>query len=526
MAGKNLFNSVQLQDTKSNVFDLSYEHKLSGNMGDLIPVCVMETIPGDKFHISTETLVRLAPMISPVMHRIGCTIDYFFVPNRILWDGWEDFITPTDLSGAPMAPYFDIYHSTTTNINTWTPLCDYMGIPEPPAAADPAPYERVNALPFAAYQKIWWEYYRDQNLQFWPGTAADDMPPLVDGDNNASNLGYLILKNRAWQHDYFTSALPFAQAGADVQIPLADIELKDDWAQGNPFPTFQTGAGVDGGSGQLNQVAGAGGNINSSGSPSGPLAYNPQGTLGIGQTSINDLRRANKLQEWLERLALGGKRYKETIKAFFNVDTGDARLQRPELIFRQKSPIVIGEVLNTTGTTDAPQGEMAGHGMAYANGQRGSYFCKEHGYIIGLLNVQPDTAYQQGIPKHFSKYQDALQYAFPQFAHIGEQEIQNRELYAYQSQAIGDATFGYIPRYAEYKFNNNMVSGDFRDNLDYWHMGRKFTSLPTLNETFISAEPTHRIFAVDDPDVHKLYIQHYNNVKAVRKLPVYGTGRL
>lgn len=516
--GKNLFNSVQLQDTKSNVFDLSHDVKLSCNMGQLVPVMCTEAVPGDKFHISSETLVRLAPMIAPIMHRIKARIDYFFVPNRILWPGWEKFITPTDTGGAPEFPYFDINNSSVTG-NKWTTLCDYLGIPEPPLDG---PAEVVSALPFAAYGRIWWEYYRDQNTTDWLG--LDEIPDLLDGDNTDDNAAFLLQKGVCWEHDYFTSALPFAQAGTSVNIPLADVELKDNWLDpGVTEPRFVKSDGTNPPDNFLSQ---SGDNVFTAGDTN-PLAYDPSGTLGLGQTSINDLRRASKLQEWLERLALGGRRYKETIKAFFNVDTGDARLQRPEMIFRQTSPIVIGEVLNTTGTEDAPQGEMAGHGMGIMSGQNGSYFCREHGYIMGLLSIVPDTAYQQGIPKHFLKTKDALQYYFPQFANIGEQEIQNRELYAYQSAAVGDGTFGYIPRYAEYKFENNRVAGEFRGSLDYWHMGRKFTSLPVLNETFQSAiNATHRIFAVTDPDTDKLYVQHYNKIKAVRKMPKYGTGRL
>jgi hypothetical protein len=177
-------------------------------------------------------------------------------------------------------------------------------------------------------------------------------------------------------------------------------------------------------------------------------------------------------------------------------------------------------VLNTTGTTEAPQGTQAGHAISVTSGQYGSYYCEEHGYIMGLMSILPKTAYQQGIPKHFLKT-DRLDYYWPSFAHLGEQEIQNRELYANSATPTG--TFGYIPRYAEYKFMPSRVAGDFQDTLDFWHMGRIFATEPTLSQAFIEADPTTRIFAVEDPEEDNLYCHVLNKINASRRMPIFGT---
>jgi hypothetical protein len=231
------------------------------------------------------------------------------------------------------------------------------------------------------------------------------------------------------------------------------------------------------------------------------------------------------LQEFLEKNARGGTRYIENILVHFGVRSSDKRLQRPEYITGTKSPVVISEVLNTTGETGGlPQGNMAGHGVSVGSGTVGYYKCEEHGFIIGIMSVMPKTAYQQGIPRQYLKF-DSLDYYWPSFAHIGEQEVMNQELYAYTSTK--EDTFGYLPRYAEYRFTPNRVAGDFRNSLEYWHLGRVFGSQPALNQTFIECDPTdvERIFAVQAGD-DNLYCHVLNKVKAIRPIPVYGTPML
>jgi len=497
---KNIFNSIQLKKPKKNFFDLTHDVKLSTNMGQLTPILTLEVVPGDKIDIGCESIIRFAPMTAPVMHRMDVTMHYFFVPNRILWDNWEKFITnngPTGTGPEIVAPTFQ-YSTGASNI--WGKFVDYMGVPPNTSGAG---FTNINALPFAAYQCIYNEYYRDQNL-----IAPVDYK-LTDGDNSPNRGELLQIRNRAWEHDYFTASLPFAQKGAAVDIPLGAVN-----GDANIYSNIGTTT-LTGSSGDPTVLGDTNVGLTDLWAQTDGLQVEP--------TTINDLRRAYRLQEWLEKNARGGTRYIESILSHFGVKSSDARLQRPEYITGVKTPVVISEVLNTSGAEgELPQGNMAGHGIAVSSGKSGSYYAEEHGYIIGIMSVMPKTAYQQGIPRTFLKL-DPLDYYWPSFANIGEQEVQVQELYAYTANS--ENTFGYVPRYAEYKYMPSRVAGDFRTSLDYWHLGRIFGSEPTLSQEFIECTPedTERIFAVTDPEAQKLYCHVLNKIKAVRPMPKYGT---
>lgn len=502
---RNIFNSVQMSKVPRNTFDHGHDNKLSLNMGKLVPIYCAEALPGDTFNINTSAMLRLAPMLAPIMHKVNVFTHFYFIPNRILWNGWEKFIA-AGLSDAerPALPSVDGVPIQKGS------LADYMGLPIT------GNLDKFSALPFAAYQAIYNEYYRDQNL------IPEVDYTLQDGAISAAKWNELqILRTRAWQHDYFTASLPFAQKGDPVTLPIGNFQ---DVPVNINRPIGVT-TGLQG-TGSINPLI----NQEPANNPDilNDFIYAKTSSLNADATTINDLRTAIRLQEWFERNARGGTRYTESLYAHFGVRSRDSRLQRPEYIGGTMNPMVISEVLQTapgTETTPTAQGNMSGHGISVGSGKVGKKFCDEHGYVIGIMSIMPVTAYQQGIPKHFSKF-DPFDFAFPNLAHLGEQEVKNRELFYSSSDGLNDATFGYVPRYAEYKYHDSRVAGDFRDNLSFWHMGRIFENRPNLNQAFIEANPTNRIFAVVDDSVDKVYAHVFNNIRITRALPVYGTPRL
>lgn len=500
---KNIFNSVQVNAPDKNVFDLTHDVKMSGRIGELMPCLVMECLPGDKFNIAADTLVRLQPMIAPVMHRMDVFIHYWFVPNRLIWPGWEDFITNIPTGGLP---YFNITTAVDSNQERFL---DYMGIPPIANAVTPTP-TRIQAIPFGAYQCIYHEWYRDENL-------VPEFPfQVADGLNTYSD--YFTMRQRAYEHDYFTSALPFAQKGTAVDMPMGNIVAIDTLDFTTQIPHFRdtTGATPSGG---VNQSAGQ---IDVGTIGINKTLYDPDGTLVVEPTLINDLRLAFRLQEWLEINARAGNRYAETLLGHFGVRSADSRLQRPEYITGVKSPVIISEVLNTAGDGTVPQGNMAGHGYSVGNGYVGDYFCQEHGYIIGIVSCLPKTGYMQGIPRHYLR-EENTDFVWPKFAHLGEQAILKKELMAFEPDQ--DDVFGYVPRYAEMRYMPNRVAGDFRSTLDFWHMVRILDPSVVLNQEFIecNAADVSRVFAVEDPDEDQLLMEILHKIKVIRALPYFGT---
>lgn len=517
-----IFNNILVNRQRTNAFDLSHEKKLTMSMGRLVPIMCQEVLPGDKFKASSEIFIRLQPLLSPVMHRVNVYTHYFFVPNRLIWDSWEEFITGGEDGLSQLTPpQIRINSGNYTNFGVGS-LADYLGVPA--FESDPTNNIDINALPFRAYAKIYNDYYRDQNLQEEIDLAED------------SEIAEL--RFRAWEKDYFTSALPWAQKGGEVTLPLggtAPIQLRDDITQ---FTTnILNPDGTAAGDELLNLYS------HDADTGGATLHIAPDGTTSTAEkraidnsyileadlttataTTINDLRRAARLQEWLERNARAGSRYIEQIFSHFGVKSSDARLQRPEYLGGAKKPVVISEVLSSVALEGQPQGTMTGHGVSVGKSNRFKRRFEEHGFIIGIMSVVPRTAYQQGLNKMFFR-NDKLNYYWPEFAQLGEQAVQNKELYFDPvDPAAGEETFGYQSRYAEYKYNQSTVHGEMRTTYDFWHMGRIFGAAPSLNSTFIEALPTERIFAVQQQDT--LIVQIFNSVQAQRPIPYFNTPTL
>lgn len=502
-----IFHQVKGANVQKSAFDLSHERKLSLGMGYLVPVLCMEVLPGDKITIDSQHLIRFMPLVAPLMHRINAYIHFFYIPNRILWEDWEDFITGDLETTVPLETL------NGKNISQ-DGLADHMGIP---LGNYSNTTEEVNLLPFRAYYAIWNEYYRDENIH-----SAVDIETI---DGTTLPILTQSLKKRAWGKDYFTSCLPWTQKGTAVSVE-ADIDYKDIAVlrdSFNPTGTLSTEdlqlvtAGVGTGTGYME----------------GKTTGHEFGVEGLESINIdiNELRTATRLQRWLERNARAGSRYVEHLLAHWGIKSSDARLDRPEYIGGGKAPIVISEVVNNTGFTSGeeyalPQGNLAGHGISVGTTNKAYKFCEEHGYIMAIMSVIPDTAYYQGLHKMFSRHTN-LDFYYPEFAQLGEQAVLTKELY-FQDTATGanDTEFGYQSRWAEYKYMSSQVAGSFRKetNMLQYHLARTFSSTPTLSNSFLNCTPDTRIFAVETEQ--SLYCQIYHRIKAIRPMPFFNDPKL
>lgn len=504
--------------THSNL-DLSHQVLQTLNQGWLVPNLVMDVVPDDSVNINTEMLVRLSPMIGPTMERINVKQYYFFVPNRLVWPEWEDFITGGDDGYAqPTMPT-----KSPNNIDMCKPgtLWDYMGLPAHPVAQPvQSGWNPVQVLPFAAYHLIWSEYFRDENLQ-----EAVDIGEII-----TDNAALFSLRKKAWEKDYFTSALPWAQKGPVVTLPIK-------W---NPeYHEYSIAVNEDGTAPQAQDyitiLSQTGELINNNDNANRIRIENLQVDQEQLTLTVNDQRTANRLQEWLEKQARGGSRYIETILSHFGVRSSDSRLQRPEYLGGGSQPVVMTEVLQSVGNSQdpdvaAPLGAMGGHGISMGSDMSCSRTFEEHGWLIGLQCILPRTTYFQGTDRKFTRM-DKHEYYWPSFANLGEQEVKNKEIFhALQpgSDAVNEATFGYQQRYAEYKYMQSRIAGDFQVDNQYleWHEARVFASTPTLGSDFISCETDDRIFAVQDHDVHKFQAQIYHDIQARRPMPYFSVPEL
>lgn len=497
---------------KRSKFSLSNTKLLSCDMGELVPIGLLEVLPGDTVQQATSALLRCAPLLSPVMHPVHVRIHHWFVPHRLVWEDFEDFITggPDGLN-ASVFPTITIGGGSGAAVGS---LADYLGVPTGVNNIE------VSALPFRAYAFVWNEWYRDQDLE--TALTID----ITSGPDTTTNTA---LKNCGWEKDYFTSARPWEQKGASITLPL-----------GTTAPVLgigiQTGEANTTASGTIietegNIASGARGwymnaagrfveDFDNSAGNAGTGNHKPNIRTDLTNASaitVNALREAMALQRYEEARARYGSRYVEYLR-YLGVRSSDARLQRPEYLGGGKQTIQFSEVLATAEGTNTDVGDLKGHGIAAMRSNRYRRFFEEHGYVISLMSVKPKTIYANGLFRTWNRRtkEDFFQ---KELAHIGQQEVLNKEVYA--AHASPNGVFGYQDRYDEYRRQESSIAGEFRaTTLDFWHFARIFASSPALNASFVSCVPTDRTFAVPSQDV--LYVMANHNIQARRLVAASG----
>lgn len=512
---QHLFSQVPTAQIPRSKFNRSHGLKTTFDSGYLVPIFVDEVLPGDTFTMDCTLFARVATLISPIMDNMYMDTFWFFVPERLLFDHFQAMCGEQDNPTDSTDYLFPTVKSPTGTGFEVGSIADYFGLPTG------IPNLEVRAEPFRAYNLIYNEWFRDENLQ--------DPLPFTKADSDQYSNYKLVRRGK--RHDYFTSALPWPQKGPGVELSFGGnapvvsgtngIKLYDDTTGKS---AFLSGAVTN--DWPNNMVLFGSYNANFTHKlnlkdDSGVYAD----LTNVTSFTINQFREAFQIQRWYERAARGGTRYTEIIRSFFGVVSPDARLQRPEYLGGSSNRIDVNVIPQTSGTTDvSPQANLSA--FAVGTNGRGNGFSKsftEHGWIIGLINVRADLTYQQGINRMWTRSTKFDMY-WPTFAFLGEQAVLNKEIYA-QGTAEDDGVFGYQERYAEYRYAPSQITGKFRStyaqSLDSWHLGQKFENLPKLNPEFIvDNPPIDRVVAV--PSEPQFLLDCWFNLNCVRPMPVYG----